>query len=148
MKTNSENTNSVYPAVPRVAVGAVVFRADRVLLVQRGQAPSFENWAIPGGKVRLGESLQHAAEREIHEETGLVIRAGDPVYTFDHVERDDAGRVRFHYVIVDLLAEYVSGDIVPGDDVIDARWIAAADLVNYSVSPQTRALLKRQFNFG
>jgi ADP-ribose pyrophosphatase len=148
MNTHPKDTNSIYPAVPRVAVGAVVFNAHRVLLVQRGQPPSFENWAIPGGKVRLGESLQHAAEREIREETGLVIRAGAPVYTFDHVERDETGTVRFHYVIVDLLAEYVSGDIVPGDDVIDARWISSAELVNYSVSPQTRALLKHQFDFG
>ncbi|MBW2439133.1 MAG: NUDIX domain-containing protein, partial [Deltaproteobacteria bacterium] len=58
-----------------VAVGAIVFENDRVLLVRRGQPPSQDLWAIPGGRVKLGETLQEAAEREILEETGITIRA-------------------------------------------------------------------------
>ena len=143
-----DQADGLYPRYPRVAVGAVVFKQNRILLARRGQAPSLDNWAIPGGKVRLGESLQNAAEREIREETGLVVKAGDPVYTFDHVDLDDDGRIRYHYVIVDLLAEYVSGDIKPGDDVVDARWIAAAELARLKVSPKTLQLLKELFNFG
>jgi ADP-ribose pyrophosphatase len=94
-----------YPDAPRVAVGAIVIHHQQVLLVLRGQPPSQGLWAIPGGSVELGETLQQAAEREIREETGLLIRAGEPVYIFDTVQRDDEGRVRFHYVIVDVLAE-------------------------------------------
>ena len=65
-----------------VAVGAVVFNDKRVLLVRRGQPPSEDLWAIPGGKVGLGETLQAAAEREIREETGVSIRALEPVMPF------------------------------------------------------------------
>ena len=97
--------SKIYPDAPRVAVGAVVFHQNKVLLVLRGQAPSKGMWAIPGGGIELGESLQMAAEREVLEETGLHIKAGEVVFTFDTVERDDAGRVKFHYVIVDLLGE-------------------------------------------
>jgi ADP-ribose pyrophosphatase len=147
-KSQIQTADGLYPATPRVAVGAVVFHENRVLLVKRGQPPSLDNWAIPGGKVRLGESLQHAAEREIREETGLVIRAGKPLYTFDHVELDENGRVRYHYVIVDLMADYVGGRIHPGDDVADARWMASAELADHNVSPTTRALLKNMFEFG
>lgn len=143
-----EQATGIYPKYPRVAVGAVVFKQNRILLARRGQAPSLDNWAIPGGKVKLGESLQEAAEREIHEETGLVIRAGDPIYTFDHVDLDGDGRIRYHYVIVDLKAEYVSGDIEPGDDVLDACWIPASELSRMKVSPKTRQLLKELFDFG
>jgi len=94
------------------------------------------------------ESLQQAAEREILEETGIRIRAGDPVFTFDYIDRDVAGKVRFHYVIVDMIAEYLSGDPQPGDDADDARWVSAAELKKLKVSSMTSKLLEKQFGFG
>jgi ADP-ribose pyrophosphatase len=137
-----------YPNQPVVAVGAIVFRNNRVLLVRRGQAPSQDLWAIPGGRVELGETLQEAAEREILEETGITIRALDPVYTFDYIERDGSAPPRFHYVIVDLIAEYVRGETRAGDDAADVRWVSAEDLANLKVSSKTVRLLKKHYSFG
>lgn len=147
MKTQA-NSGSTYPDAPRIAVGAVVFKEGGVLLVQRANPPSQGRWAIPGGSVHLGETLQQAAEREIMEETGVVIRAGDPIFVFDVIEPDDRGGVRFHYVIVDLSAQYVSGEPRAADDAADARWITAAELAALNVNPTTRRLLKKHFNFG
>ncbi len=140
--------NSAYCQQPRPAVGAVVFKDDRVLLVQRGRPPAKGQWAIPGGNIQLGESLQAAAEREILEETGITIRAGEPVVTFDAIVRDDRGQVQFHYVIVDLAADYVKGELRPGDDAADARWVAAEELALLNVSPPTLRLLRDRFDFG
>lgn len=137
-----------YPDRPRVAVGAVVFRHGGVLLVKRGQPPAEGSWAIPGGSVRVGETLQQAAEREMLEETGVLIRAAEPVYTFDVIERDAAGRVRFHYVIVDLAAEYVAGSPRPASDAVDAGWVSPSQLRRRKVSPATLGLLKDRFGFG
>ena len=137
-----------YPQAPCVAVGAVVFRDERVLLVRRGKAPSRGQWAIPGGSVLLGESLQEAAEREIFEETGIRISAGEPAYVFDVVDRDDDGRVRYHYVIVDLDATYRGGELYSGDDALEARWVAVHELAGLDVSRPTRELLSRQYDFG
>lgn len=137
-----------YPQSPRVAVGAVVFKDNRVLLVQRGKPPAKGLWAIPGGSVNLGERLSEAAEREILEETGIVVKAREPVLTFDMVERDAHDRVRFHYVIVDLVADYVSGEPSSGDDAVDARWVSADELASLPVSSTTQALLKTKFQFG
>ena len=137
-----------YPAAPRVAVGAIVFKGSEVLLVRRANAPAQDVWAIPGGSVNLGESLQQAAEREIREETSVRIRAGEPVFTFDYIDRDTAGRVRFHYVIVDLMADYISGEPQPGDDAADARWVSEGALETLKVSAMTLKLLKTQFRFG
>ncbi|MGA9234673.1 MAG: NUDIX hydrolase [Desulfobacterales bacterium] len=137
-----------YPENPVVAVGAVVFNGERVLLVRRGQPPSHDLWAIPGGKVRLGETLQAAAEREILEETGLTVCARQPVYTFDFIEQDAQGRIRFHYVIVDLIADYVAGTICAGDDAREVRWIGPDEIPQLEVSPQTIELLQREYGFG
>ncbi len=70
---------SEYPNSPQVAVGALVFRENRVLLVKRNQPPGKGFWAIPGGRLKLGETLKEAAEREVMEETGVIIRARSPV---------------------------------------------------------------------
>ena len=142
MAKNPKLISGEYPSAPRVAVGAVVFHQGKVLLVKRGKPPSEGHWAIPGGSVKLGESLQEAAEREIKEETGVTIKAHDPAYTFDVVEKDATGKVRFHYVIIDLWAHYLAGQPFAGDDAHGARWVSPRDLARMSVSPQTRELLK------
>jgi len=139
-------SNREYPDHPRVGVGAVVLREGRVLLVRRGVAPARGLWAIPGGGLRIGETLQAGAEREILEETGIVIRAGAPVFTCDSFERDAEGRFRFHYVIVDMAADYVSGEVKAADDALEARWLSPAEVRNLPATKTTLKLL-RQIGF-
>ena len=148
MKNQRSKQKNDYPGKPRVAVGAVVFKEECVLLVRRGQAPAKDLWAIPGGSVQIGETLQEAAEREILEETGIQIRALKPIYSFDFIDRDPAGKVRFHYVIVDLAADYVMGEPVAGDDALEARWISAKEIDGLEVSTATLKLLKTRYGFG
>jgi ADP-ribose pyrophosphatase len=148
MKNHLSKQKNDYPGNPRVAVGAVVFKDGCVLLVRRGQPPAENLWAIPGGRVEIGETLKEAAEREILEETGIQIRAAKPIYTFDVIDRDAAGKVRFHYVIVDLAADYVRGEPSAGDDALEARWVSAKEINGLEVSPATLKLLKTKFGFG
>ncbi len=139
--------SKVYPDAPRVAVGALVFHQDKVLLVLRNQAPAKGLWAVPGGSVELGETLQAAAEREVLEETGLQVQAGQVVHTFDGIYRDESGRVKYHYVIVDVLATALdpTQPLHPSDDVKDAGWFTLADLEQpgLPVSKTTLMLLRR-----
>ncbi len=137
-----------YPAQPRAAVGAIVFKNEKVLLVKRGQPPSEGLWAIPGGSVKLGETLQEAAEREIQEETGIIIRATEPVFIFDAIQKDEKGQIRFHYVIVDLKADYIEGEPQGRSDAVDARWVSPGELNRLNVNRTTRQLLKKEFDFG
>lgn len=95
----------------------------------------------------MGESLQEAAEREILEETGITIRAGEPVLTFDMIDRDEANRIRYHYVIIDLIAEYLHGKLNAGDDALSARWVSSGEIATLPVSTMTRRLLQDRFGF-
>ncbi len=131
-----------YPNRPVVGVGAVVVHEGRVLLVRRGAAPSRGLWAVPGGALELGETLQQGAEREILEETGVAIRAREPICAFDFFERDGDGRIRFHFVIVDVAADYIRGDVKGADDALEARWLAPEDLEGLPVSKNTLKLLR------
>jgi len=101
-----------YPDEPRLAVGGVVIKDDRVLLVRRGKPPAFGEWAIPGGSVELGESLKQA-------------------------------RVRFHYVIIDLMGEYLSGEPVPASDATEAAWLTLAELKDRNINATTQELLSK-----
>jgi len=133
---------------PQVGVGAVVFHQNRVLLIKRGQAPNVGQWAIPGGRIKMGETLQQAAEREILEETGINIKAGEPVFAFDLIQRDNDGQCQLHYVVVDLATEYLSGDPVAGDDAAEARWVGVGELAELPVNETTLQLLTSHYQFG
>ncbi|MFA7633756.1 MAG: NUDIX hydrolase [Thiohalomonadaceae bacterium] len=130
---------------PQVAVGAVVVHLDQVLLVQRRYPPTAGCWAIPGGRQLLGETMQQAAEREIREETGVIIRATQPVYTTEYIEHDERGRLCYHYIIVDLAAEYLAGVPKGGDDAGMAAWVAWPMLADLFINASSQLALKTLF---
>jgi 8-oxo-dGTP diphosphatase len=148
MSGSTAPSGGEYPSGPQTAVGVIVFRDDKVLLVKRANRPGQGLWAIPGGRVELGETLKEAARREVKEETGVSISPTEPIYVFEVIERDDEGDIRFHYVIIDLLAEYLSGEVNPGTDASEARWISSAELKELPVTKTTREFLKGRFRFG
>ncbi len=113
-----------YPDRPIAGVGAVVFKDDYVLLVRRGKPPLSGEWSIPGGGQREDESIIDALKREIREECGIDVYIKDLVGLYEYIEREkDSGRVLYHYIVFDFLAEYRDGSLTPGSDVDDARWV-------------------------
>jgi len=132
-------TDTHYPVV---GVGALVEHNAKVLLIKRGEPPYIGQWCIPGGKVRFGESLQQAAEREILEETGIVIKAGEPIFSFDIIDTSNKDAL-IHYVVIDLVADYISGEIRSGSDAIDVAWVDKDNLESFTVQETTRQLLER-----
>jgi ADP-ribose pyrophosphatase len=111
-------------------------------LVKRGIEPSYGLWAIPGGTLKLRETLQDCAVREILEETGIRIKVGACVYVFDFLERDDKGKIKFHFVIVDFAADYISGEPKGADDALEARWLSPEELSNLPVAKNTLNALR------
>ncbi len=108
-----------YPDRPIVGVGAVVLFDGRVVLVKRSHEPLAGAWNLPGGAVELGETLEAACAREIREETGLVIDVGPVIDVFDRIMFDSAGKVEYHFVLVDDVCRAVGGTLVCASDASD-----------------------------
>ncbi len=132
-----------YPEAPIVGVGAVVINNGQVLLVRRANEPNRGQWSIPGGTVELGETLGEAATREVREECGVEIEPGGVLDTFDLIRRDQAGRLQYHYVLIDLAARYVSGEPTAGTDALEVRWVEEAQFDQLEITPRLLPVLRR-----
>jgi 8-oxo-dGTP diphosphatase len=132
-----------YPSAPIPAVGAVVIKGDTFLLVLRGQQPSLGKWSIPGGVLELGETIEQAARREVREECGLEIEVGPVVEVRDAIVRDADGGIQFHYVLIDVVARYLEGELVVGSDVEDARWVKKTDLPTFELTEGLEEVILR-----
>lgn len=132
-----------YPEHPIVGVAAVVLWDGQVLLVQRGREPARGLWGLPGGMLELGETVAEGVRREVWEECGVEIEVGPLVGVFEPMQRDDAGRLRYHYVVLDYLARYVGGELQAADDADDARWVSPAELERLPMLVETREMIKR-----
>jgi 8-oxo-dGTP diphosphatase len=111
---------------PSVTVDVVIFALVeddlRVLLIKRKYAPYAGFWAIPGGFVRLDESLEDAAVRELAEETGVTDVYIEQLYTFGEPERDPRTRVitvaYFALVPFDAIHHH------PGEEAAETSWFS------------------------
>ncbi|MGE0416977.1 MAG: NUDIX hydrolase [Acetobacteraceae bacterium] len=130
-----------YPARPIVGIGIVVIKDDHVLLCRRGKPPNLGSWTLPGGAQEVGETCEAAARRELQEETGLIV--GDLHFCayVDTMRRDDEGRIRFHYTILDFAARWESGDPIAGSDVSHAEWAPMDALEPYGLWSEAHRII-------
>ncbi|MFY7787302.1 MAG: NUDIX hydrolase [Thermoflexibacteraceae bacterium] len=119
-----------YPR-PALTVDCVIFGLDsnvlKVLLIQRLKAPFEGSWALPGGFVDMRETIDHAAQRELQEETGLENIYMEQLYTFGDVERDPRGRVvSVAYYALVKFEDYKK--VRGATDAMDAAWFPISEL--------------------
>jgi 8-oxo-dGTP diphosphatase len=137
-----------YPERPVVGVGGVVIQDGRALLIKRGHPPLQGEWSIPGGTLELGESLLEGVGRELSEETGIRVRVVDLIEVFERVFRDEEGKVRYHFVILDYLCEARSGSARAGGDVVEVAWASEGELEHYWLAPSATRVIRRAFEMS
>lgn len=130
-----------YPQYPMIGVGALILRERRMLLVKRSKEPSKGMWSIPGGRLELGETIEEAVKREVLEECGVQIDIVRVLEVMDNILHDNDGKVSYHFVLIDLLANYVSGEPNAQSDVDECRWVTPAELAGLDMNPRLRAVI-------
>ncbi|MBU4304625.1 MAG: NUDIX hydrolase [Candidatus Omnitrophica bacterium] len=124
---------------PYVTVDCVVFGFDegdlKIILIQRANAPFKNKWALPGGFVRLNESLEQAAIRELKEETGIKDVFLEQLYTFGRVGRDPRTRVITvaYYALVNRTGHLITA----ATDAKTADWFLVKQLPMLAFDHQT-----------
>ena len=158
-----------FPEWPLVGVGGVVIDQGRALLVRRAREPALGEWTIPGGLLEVGETLAAAVERELREETGLIVRVVELIEALERIFSDsreiiaetDGSRVsgsqevtrtlgvrprpRYHYVILDYLCERVSGEPKTNEEISDLAFVGEDELGSYALTAAATRVLGKAF---
>lgn len=108
------------PETPKLMVDVVIPSEEGVVLIRRGTEPFAGHWALPGGFVEVGETVEEAAIREAAEETGLAVEIARLIGVYSDPERDPRG----HNVSVAFLVRVLSGELFAATD---ASEVASVD---------------------
>ncbi len=151
-KSAASFSDREYPARPIVGVGAVILVSPEaaprlgwatplsepgVVLVKRRFEPLAGQWSLPGGAIEVGETLESGVAREIREETGLTVDVGSIVEVFDRIFRDEASRVKYHFVLIDYVCRATGGLCRAGSDVDDIAIVDPDRLAPFELTDKT-----------
>ena len=125
-----------------MAASAAVVRDGRVLVAARARPPLRAVWSLPGGLVETGESLAEAALRELWEETAVRAEILGFIAPIEWLERDEAGRVRHHFVICPHAARWLSGEPRTGPEALAVRWLAPDEIGTVETTPGLDPILR------
>lgn len=125
------------PETPALTVDAVIRHTDGgVILIERGYDPFRGQWALPGGFVEIGETVEQACIREVMEETGLEVKITRLLGVYSNPDRDPRG----HTVSVVFMCETISGEPSGADDAKQA--VSFSDLENIQLAFDHEVILR------
>ena len=99
--------------------------------------------AVTDGHASIAVALEDIAVQLDDDHGRLEIELGPIIETFDRIHRDDAGRIRYHFVIIDFVCWSPSGNAVAGSDAEAVAWVTADEIDQYGVNAHARAVIVR-----
>ena len=136
----------LYPARPFAAASIAVFRDRRLLLASRTRPPGAGLFALPGGAVEIGETMQQAALRELREEVGLIARIVAFNAHHEIIEPDATGRIIRHFIIASFVGLWLSGEAQVGPEAGAVTWVARPDLAQMPLADGVAAMAAQAFD--
>lgn len=126
-------------------MGALIFRRNSILLVERAGNPLKGYWSLPGGLLETGETLEEGVVREVLEETGLIVKPVKFYGLFQRIMRDAKGRAEYHYLLADYVCKVVGGELQAGDDVSRVEFVPRARLKEYTMTEGTLSVIEEAY---
>lgn len=127
---------------PRCAASAAIFRADTVLLIERGAGALKGRWSLPGGHIEAGEMARDAATREVCEETGVEADIEGLVDLHEVILRRGDDSLLAHYLIAVHWGRWRAGEPRAGGDAAAARFVPIVDLGAYPLTDGAARLIE------
>ena len=134
-----------YPRAPLIGVGAVAIKDGKILLMKRAFEPGKGKWSIPGGLVEVGETLSDACAREMEEETGIKIHVLELINAYDMIVPDEAGKIKYHYVLIDFLVRPIGGTERSSVEVLEMKWVTYEEARQLDMTNSARKALQELF---
>ena len=136
----------LYPDRPIVGIGAIIMHDGKILLEKRKNDPGKGKWSVPGGVVELGENVIQTVIREVKEETGLDVAEPEHIDVVDQITRDEGGRIKYHFVIIDYLVKLKGGMLKAASDADELEWVSLSEVEKYDLTGAFRAFFERNKN--
>ncbi len=133
-----------YPEHPLVGVGGFIHKEGKVLLIRRKFDPNKGRWAPPGGLLEIGEDPQEAARREVREELGLEVEVEGPFQVANEVIKDEEGRIKYHFVLVDYLMRPLGEKVTLNEESDEYAWFEPSAVEVLEATANTK-LITRKF---
>ena len=134
MSASEPPDGRLYPTRPLLAASVAVIRDGRVLVAARARPPLAGQFSLPGGLVEPGETLAEAALRELREEVAVEAEILGLVRPVEVIERDAAGTVRRHFVVMAHAARWIAGEGEVGPEAAAIRWVRPGELAGLSTT--------------
>ncbi len=128
----------------KVLIVAVVEKDEKILMRKKpdGSPPYPETWYIFGATVTSDVSAEDEIRREVKAKSGVDVVVRDKI-SWDTEIKNDLDGVRKFFVYLDVICDYVSGDLVPGHDVEKLEWVDKTQLGSYDIVPPSRVLFEK-----